>query len=53
MIEDELLLCVPIVALHDEKVCKVREEHWSSEDVVEETEAVNPFAKLAQLKTKK
>ena len=44
MIEDEVLLALPIVALHDTPACSARSQAVSSED-----EKVSPFAVLSEL----
>ena len=52
IIEDELILSLPLVPRHDE-VC-LPDEAWSvgDEDIVELDKPVSPFAVLAKLKTK-
>lgn len=48
-VEDELILAIPLVALHDDRACN---EHWQDADVGSESaERDNPFAVLAKLKT--
>ena len=47
LVEDELILAVPLVAMHDDDSCN---EHWPvAENAAEARD--NPFAVLAQLKT--
>lgn len=46
LVEDELILAVPLVAKHDNRSCN---EHWPVADGATETRD-NPFAVLAQLK---
>ena len=50
LIEDELLLALPLVPRHD--VCPAPLPVPDNADVPEEDEPVNPFAALAALKTK-
>lgn len=50
LVEDELLLALPIVAYHDEAECD-QPGHFSTGDF-EETPEENPFQVLAQLKNK-
>lgn len=49
IIEDELILSLPIVTKHDEDECKVKEEEWVAGEI-EESEVNNPFAVLSKLK---
>lgn len=50
VVEDELILGLPLVALHESGRCN---EYWHvSDDVVKETERENPFLVLEKLKTK-
>ena len=49
VIEDELILAIPLVALHEDTACN---EHWRlSTPTSETTDKENPFAVLQQLKT--
>ena len=49
VVEDELILAIPLVATHDDVDCN---EHWQiSEDEAEIAEHENPFSVLQQLKT--
>ncbi len=49
LVEDELILAIPLVALHDDQGCN---EHWQkSEDEPDSAATDNPFAVLQQLKT--
>lgn len=51
LIEDELILALPIIAMHDEECQPWRDETESELDATEaEPERENPFAMLAQLK---
>lgn len=50
VVEDELILGLPLVALHEDGSCN---EHWHvSGNVHEEAERENPFLVLEKLKTK-
>lgn len=50
VIEDELILGLPLVALHEGGSCN---EYWQvSDDIPEEPERENPFLVLEKLKTK-
>jgi len=49
LIEDELILALPIVAMHPETECSNR---VTTDTATERTEKQNPFAALAQLKGK-
>ncbi len=49
VVEDELILAVPLVALHEDAACN---EYWpASEEEPEPAAKENPFAVLRQLKT--
>ena len=49
VVEDELILAIPLVAMHDDKTCN---EHWqAAENEAGATARENPFAVLQQLKT--
>jgi uncharacterized protein len=50
LIEDELIVSMPLVSYHDEKDCKGK-SHYSSGDIIEEKP--NPFSILQKLKTDK
>lgn len=50
LIEDELILAIPIVPLHDEAACQFIEQPKSFGKVAEESEKPNPFEILKQLK---
>lgn len=50
VIEDELLLSLPQVALHDQADCSVDANNLSFGEIPEEEERPNPFAVLEQLK---
>lgn len=54
LVEDELLLSLPLVPMHPEEECSVGREQLVSEtqDSNEEVERENPFSALADLKTK-
>jgi len=49
LIEDELLLALPIVAMHPETTCSINKEVAAENETVEKP---HPFATLAQLKGK-
>jgi uncharacterized protein len=50
VVEDELILAMPLVAMHDDTACN---SNWQeSATGVETAESENPFAVLRQLKTK-
>ena len=53
LIEDELLLALPIVATHDEGSCEAVVMQEPETTPTPEPERENPFAVLAQLKAKK
>ena len=48
VIEDELILAIPLVALHEDSGCN---EHWPAAAQAEGETRQNPFAVLRQLKT--
>lgn len=48
--EDELILSLPIVALHAEKDCKVTSDDMQFGEIEPEQERPNPFAVLKELK---
>ncbi len=49
VVEDELILAIPLVPLHEDSACN---EHWPEPETESEAGVVNnPFAVLAQLKT--
>ena len=47
VVEDELILAIPLVATHEDQACN---EHWQASDS-ESPASENPFAVLQQLKT--
>jgi len=52
IVEDELILAFPVVVLHPEGSCHINYDDKDDDEVVEEEEKPNPFAVLAELKTK-
>lgn len=52
IVEDELILALPIVAFHAEEDCSVTQEELSFGNVGPENEKPNPFAVLKELKQK-
>ena len=50
LIEDELILALPIIALHDEAVCKASQDKMQWGEIAEEDSKPNPFAVLKDLK---
>ena len=52
LVEDELILALPLFPMHDEAVCTVRTAAMSFGDIGPEPEKPNPFAVLAELKKK-
>ncbi len=48
VVEDELILALPLVALHQDTACN---EHWQVSATAEIAEKENPFSVLQQLKT--
>ena len=54
LIEDELILAMPLVAKHDPKNCQVDRDAMSWGEIEEESkdESDNPFAVLQELKRK-
>ncbi|MBC3767852.1 23S rRNA accumulation protein YceD [Neptunicella marina] len=50
LIEDELILSLPIVALHDEQDCNITEDEMSYGKIEPADERPNPFAVLKELK---
>jgi uncharacterized protein len=49
VVEDELILAIPLVAMHEDTACN---ENWRVSELPDETPAKeNPFAVLQQLKT--
>ena len=53
LIEDELILALPIVAFHAEEDCGVSKDDMSFGEIDEEDQRPNPFAVLKELKQKK
>ena len=53
LIEDELILALPLVAFHAEEDCAVSRDDMSFGEIDEEQERPNPFAVLKELKQKK
>lgn len=53
MVEDELLLCLPIVAMHPEGECSFPADYASHQQDGDEAVKTNPFGVLAQLKRDK
>jgi uncharacterized protein len=53
IVEDELILALPIVAMHEVKDCPSGEEFQRMEDEPAQPERENPFAILAELKKDK
>lgn len=51
VIEDEMLLALPIVPRHPKQECEARLESGEAETEQDGGERVNPFASLAELKT--
>lgn len=52
LVEDELILALPLFPMHDEAVCAVSASSMSFGDIGPEPEKPNPFAVLAELKKK-
>lgn len=52
LVEDELILALPLFPMHDEAVCAVSAALMSFGDIGPEPEKPNPFAILAELKKK-
>lgn len=52
MVEDELILTLPMYPVHDEQFCSAPEKPASFGKVVDEDEKPNPFAILQELKKK-
>ncbi|MCV2884281.1 23S rRNA accumulation protein YceD [Aestuariibacter sp. AA17] len=50
LFEDELILSLPIVALHAEEDCNVRQDEMSYGEIEPANERPNPFAVLKELK---
>lgn len=50
LFEDELILSLPLVAMHDVKDCKVNDNEMSFGEIEPEKERPNPFAVLKELK---
>lgn len=50
LVEDELLLALPIVPVHDSEVCQQPAGHDEPEPSEDEVPRSNPFSVLAQLK---
>jgi uncharacterized protein len=50
LLEDEVILSLPIVALHADEDCAVKAEHMSFGKIESEHERENPFAVLKELK---
>ena len=52
LVEDELILALPLFPMHDEAACTVSTASMSFGDIGPEPEKPNPFAVLAELKKK-
>lgn len=52
LVEDEIILSLPIVPVHESKHCKVSEADYVFGEIPEAEEKPNPFAILASLKNK-
>lgn len=52
MVEDEVILALPVVPMHDAEHCEVSEADMVFGELPEEAEKPNPFAVLASLKRK-
>lgn len=52
MIEDEIILSLPIVPAHDMADCPVSETEWEFGTLPKEVQKSNPFAELKKLKKK-
>ncbi|WP_455818082.1 23S rRNA accumulation protein YceD [Pseudomonas cerasi] len=52
MVEDEIILALPVVPVHDSEHCEVSEADMVFGQLPEEAEKPNPFAVLASLKRK-
>lgn len=50
LFEDEIILSLPIVAMHDENLCKVQENELSYGEIEPAVKQPNPFAVLKELK---
>jgi uncharacterized protein len=50
LLEDELILSLPIVALHADEDCKVKQDEMSYGEIEPADERPNPFAVLKELK---
>jgi uncharacterized protein len=50
LVEDELILALPLVAFHAEEDCAVKQNELSFGDIGEEIKRPNPFAVLKELK---
>jgi uncharacterized protein len=50
LFEDELILALPIVALHAEEDCKIKRDNMSYGEIEPADERPNPFAVLKELK---
>lgn len=50
LFEDELILSLPIVALHAEEDCKIKQDEMSFGEIEPADERPNPFAVLKELK---
>lgn len=50
LLEDELILALPIVPLHAEELCTVKEDDMTFGQIAEEDTRENPFAVLKELK---
>lgn len=51
IIEDEIILALPLISLHDAKHCRVSEADMVFGQLPEEAEQSNPFAALISLKS--
>lgn len=52
IIEDEIILALPLSPLHDSQDCEISEQNFVFGDLPEEDEKPNPFAVLTQFKIK-
>ena len=52
MVEDEIILSLPVVPVHDSEHCEVSEADMVFGELPDEAQKPNPFAVLASLKRK-
>jgi len=53
LVEDEIILSIPVTPMHDINACEVKEQHWSFGEEGAQSRGPNQFSELEKLNTKK